>query len=257
MKKKKKIGLAFGGGASRGFAHIGVLKVLEEAGIKADYVAGTSVGSLVGAFYCEGFTVQDMRTMSESVNWGLFVSPVLHRLGLLKTEKMEHLLESILETRRIEELRTPFAATAVDIGKGELTVLRSGPLARAVRASCSVPGIFEPTEWEGNLLVDGGVIDSVPADVVRDMGADFVISINLNADRIHTSTPKTVFDLIFYTFRIMMNNNTIRSVQATDVLIEPDLAGFNYRDMRSRDEMIGRGEAAAREKLPEILEKLK
>lgn len=257
MKKKKKIGFAFGGGASRGFAHIGVLRVLEEAGIRADYVAGTSAGSLIGAAYCDGMSVRDMEEYAASMNWRVIVAPAIRRMGLLKTEKFEKLLTGVFSSRRIEDLSVPMAITAVDIGEGELKVLRQGPLARAVRASCSVPGIFEPTPWEGRLLVDGGIIDSVPADVVRNMGADLVISVNLNSDRVHTSKPKTVFDLIFYTFRIMMNNNTNLSIQASDILIEPDLASFNYSDLQSREEMIRRGEEAAREKLPEILEKLK
>ncbi|NBB90007.1 MAG: patatin family protein, partial [Spirochaetes bacterium] len=174
----KKVGLALGGGAARGIAHVGAIKVLEEHGIHIDYVAGTSAGSLIGALYCSGYTWEEIRDIVADVNWGNLVQPSLFSSkGLVNPSKLEKLLDKLISNKTFEELEIPLRVVSVDLLTGELYIFREGPVARAVRASSSIPGMFSPLEWNGMVLVDGGVKNNMPADIVRDMGADIVIAV--------------------------------------------------------------------------------
>jgi NTE family protein len=248
----RRLGLALGGGAARGFAHIGVLKVLAEEGIRADLVAGTSAGSLVGALYCAGRSWEEIRAVGRDINWPDLVSPAWPTLGLARTDKLEAVIERHLQGRSFAELEIPFRAVAVDIQRGEVVVLGQGSVARAVRASASIPGIFEPTMWEGRYLVDGGLMDDVPADVVRDMGADVVLGVNLNRDRISTGPPQNMVDILLRSLNILIYQSTRVANRSVDLMVAPDLAGFAYQDMRRVDELVDRGEVAMRAHLREL-----
>ncbi len=252
----KKIGLALGGGVARGMAHIGVLKALEEEGIPVDFVAGTSAGGLIGALFCKGFGWRQIREAALGIEWKDLISFRPTRLGFARTQKLEDRLNDVLQEARFEDLRVPLRVVTVDIATGEELVIGRGPVARAVRASASLPGIFEPTCWEGRMLVDGGLVNDVPADVARAMGADLVIAVDLNRDRVGGRPPENVIDVILDSLNILLRNACQKGITHADVLIVPDLAGLGYRNLKQLETFIGRGEAAMRagmERLRELL----
>ncbi|MFP4375204.1 MAG: patatin-like phospholipase family protein [Spirochaetaceae bacterium] len=250
---EKKVGLALGGGAARGIAHVGVLKVLEAHGVDIDYVAGTSAGSLIGALYCSGYTWQQIRDIVADVNWGDLVQPALFSSkGLVNPSKLEKLLDKLISKKTFEELSIPLNVVAVDLLTGELYIFREGSVARAVRASSSIPGMFSPLEWNGMVLIDGGVKNNVPADIVKDMGADIVIAVDVNANAIKPEGPENVFDVMMYSMRIMLDDEE-RIEKYADFLIRPDLEGYSYYNLRNAEALIDLGEAAAREQIGRIM----
>lgn len=259
-RRKKKLGLALGGGAARGLAHLGVLKALEEAGVKPDLICGTSAGSIVASLYAGGYSWEEISEVQRALDWGDFVQPVFPKMGLVRADKLEDRLEELLGDRAIEELEMPFRAVTVDLVKGAQFVISSGPVARAVRASCSIPGIFEPVEDEGRVLVDGGVLNDVPIDVCLDMGADFVIAVDLNADIVQGRAPDNIFNVLMFSFAVMARGcrGTHRESAGRNVrVIEPNLADFNYYNLKRLDELLQRGEDATRAALPELLSTLR
>ena len=177
----KRVGLALGGGAARGFAHVGVLRVLEREGIPVDFVAGTSVGSVIGVARAAGFDGNDLQQMALEFKWRNVGRPVWPRDGFFSFEPMESYLTSILGDLSFDELKIPYAAVATDLETGEQVVLREGKVAPAVRASCSVPGLVVPVELEGRSLVDGGIVNNLPISVVRELGAEIVIAVGLSS----------------------------------------------------------------------------
>jgi len=248
----KRLGLALGGGAARGFAHLGVLKVLAEEGIEVHAVAGTSAGSLVGALYCAGKSWEEIRKIGHRIEWPDLVSPTWPSLGLVRTDKLEKVVDRLLEGSSFGELDVPFKAVAVDIQVGEVVIMDRGSVAKAVRASASIPGIFEPTIWEDRYLVDGGLMNDVPVDVVRAMGAEVVLGVDLNRDRISTGKPQNMVDILLRTLNIMIYQSTQAARRTADIMVAPELAGFAYQDLNRLDELIERGEAAMRGHLEEL-----
>ena len=255
FSKKKTTGIAFGGGAARGLAHIGVIKVLEEYGIKFNLVSGNSAGSIIGAFYAAGYTWKEMYDIAKELSSsGLFGGLSLKSKGLFKSDKLEAFLKQHLGDTKIEDLDIPFRCVAVNLYNGELVELSRGPLVRAIRASCSIPGVFAPTTIDDMLLVDGGIKDSVPGDVIKRMGADFSVAINLNADRGHPSPPKNGFDVFWSSMKITWNENAEQRLRDVDVIIAPNLREFTYYDLKHRDALVERGETATRGKIEAILQ---
>lgn len=250
---RKKVGLALGGGGARGLAHIGALKALQEAEIPVDCIAGTSVGSVIGTLLALGYDWQRMKHLAEQTKWSDLVGVSWPDKGLMQTKKLERFLEELTDSRSFDDLDAPFAVVGTDITNGEAVVLSHGPIAPAVRASCGVPGVFEPAEIGDRLLVDGGLVNEIPGDVVRELGADVVIAIDLNADRTRNKRPENIFDVLFYSMNILIAGTSQTGKTSADVTIEPDLHGFGYADLSRLDEAIGRGERAMREKLDEIL----
>jgi NTE family protein len=164
-------------------------------------------------------------------------------------DKLEKTLSRLLKRKRFEDLSIPFRAVAVDIATGEEVVLCTGMVASAVRASCSIPGIFEPTELEGRLLVDGGLVNDVPTDVVKAMGAELVIGIDLNADRVINKRPENLIEIFFRSLNILIHNSAQRARRIADIMIVPRLEGFSYHDLKRLDELIDEGERAMRENI--------
>ena len=254
---KVKIGLALGGGAARGLAHIGVLKVLEEEQIPIQCVAGTSAGSLIGSLFSAGFSWRKIKETAGAIDWGDLVSPTWPTLGIVNPAKLEKTLDRMLQGRSFQDMSIPFRAVAVDITKGEVVVLHSGSVARAVRASCSIPGIFEPTELEGRLLVDGGLLNDVPTDVVGDMGAERVIGVDLNADRLVPKRPENLIEIFYRSLNILIYNSAQKAGRTADVIVEPRLDGFSYHDLGRLDELIVQGERAMRDRIGTVKEILR
>jgi NTE family protein len=234
-----------------------VLKVLEEEGITADFVAGTSVGSLIGALYCCGYTWKQLHELARSTDWSDLVTFTVPRLGLVNARKLERLVARLTGGRRLEELPIPFRAVAVDITAGEEVVLAEGPVSRAVRASASIPGIFEPTPWEGRLLVDGGLLDNVPSLVVREMGAEVVLAVNLSGEQVKSRPPENILDVVLYSMEVLIHGQGLKGTAAADIPVVPDLEGFSYRNLGRLKEMVERGEKAMRAALPALRRRLR
>lgn len=248
----KKIGLVLSGGAARGFAHIGALKVLQQNEIPIRYVTGTSVGSIVGALFCGGYDWEEILKVAKGLKWKELVAPTLSGLGLVKADKLEAFVDKLLGEVCFKELKIPFKAVAVDISRAEEVVFDSGSVARAVRASSSVPGIFEPLMEEDRALVDGGVINNLPCALCRTMGADKIIAVDLNADRASRDMPVNLLDVSYRSFAILLNNNSIEGRKNSDILIQPELYDFNYHDLSRADEMVAKGEEAAQKMLRKL-----
>jgi NTE family protein len=182
---KKKIGLALSGGAARGLAHVGVLDVLQKEGIPIDMIAGTSSGAVMGAVYASGQDTSKMIENALDAGWKRIpmIDPSFPKTGFIKGRKIKNLLSSFLGGNiRFSDLKLPFACVATDIDTGEEVVINSGSVSDALRASISIPGIFTVVKREGRYLVDGGLTTPVPVNVVKQMGADFIIAVNVNPD---------------------------------------------------------------------------
>ena len=178
----KKIGLALGAGAARGFAHIGVLKVLDEERIPVDFIAGSSIGALMGAIYAAGVSAREMEEIAlnlDRVKTTSFFTPTIPYSGLVEGKRITEFIKSIIGNPNIEDLKIPFAAIATDVMSGREVIITKGSAVEAVRASISIPGIFTPCKVNGDFLVDGGLVNPVPVNCVRYMGADFIIAVNI------------------------------------------------------------------------------
>ena len=247
------LGLALGGGAARGIAHIGVIKVLQEEDIAVSCVAGTSIGAVVGAFYCAGKSWKEMWDITQDISWGELVQPTFSGMGLVKTSRLEKMLVEHLGEITFKDLQIPLTTVAVNILTAEPVLFRDGPVARAARASASIPGIFEPIETEnGELLVDGGVADNLPSRVVREMGARTVLAVDLNRQSADGKKPRNLVDVTFRTFAVLMWNTSREGRSNADILLEPDIDHIGFHDLGRAEELFAAGEKAARQALPAI-----
>ncbi len=189
----KKLGIALSGGTAKGFAHIGVLEALEKNKIKIDYLAGTSMGAVVGALYASGIPIKELKKIAIETKWENLVDFTLPDRGILSGEKIENFLRVLLKNKKFEDLEIPLSIIAADVHNGEKVIFKKGDVASALRASISIPSIFVPYEYNGRILVDGGVVAPVPVDTVRSMGADVVIAIDFSTrmkDVVISSKPK-------------------------------------------------------------------
>ncbi len=241
------------GGVARGPVHVGVLNVLERAGVPIDCVAGASAGAIVGAAYCAGLQLSQLRDLALQANWRTFSRPVWPRRGLVSFSGMEPWIESRLGVLDVRDLAIPFAPVATDLGTGERVILRRGRLASAVHASCAVPGVVEPVEFDGRLLGDGGVSDNLPVDAARLLGADFVIGVDLFVP----GYLKGWGPLAAGAFALeTLVRNAGQGRSQADHLITPALSGQTYFRFSKCQELIGLGEAAAEQALPHIRQAL-
>ena len=251
----KKIGLALSGGGARGFAHIGVLKVLAEHKIPIDMIAGTSAGSVVGGAFATGMSVDEIVKMASKIGWTNMTRPSLSPLGLLSNAPMGHFIEREFPVATFEELQIPFAAVACDFESGEDVVLKdTGDLPFAIRASCAMPGAFAPLIDKNNrMLVDGGVVSPMPTDAVRQMGADLIIAVDLMAcGATFVSRPRTAFGMMFQSAMMLLRAASRNQHYQADIVIIPAIAHLRPDQINKRDEFISLGEAAALEKIDEI-----
>lgn len=252
-KRKPLVGLALGSGGARGFAHIGVLKVLEAHGIKIDLLAGSSMGSLIAAVYANGIAPYMMGKLAMNLRRKHLVDLTVPSMGFVTGDKIKQLIQLLTHGKRIEELQIPLAIVATDIEIGERVVFREGPVDQAVRASISIPGIFVPERVDGRLLVDGGVIDRVPVTVLRDMGADIVIAVDVA--QLDTSMKiSSIFDVIVQTIDVMEREIFRSRILTADLVIRPDVGHYSSIAYSGVEEIIDRGESAATEHIERILE---
>lgn len=254
--RQPKIGLVLGGGGTRGFSHVGVIKVLEAQGISIDIIVGTSVGSAVGALYAAGYTGYELQEISLPMQRGSVTSWILPNRGFMSGEPLEQFINQMVKQQPIEKLQRIFAAVATDLQTGEEIVFRTGDVGKAVRASCSVPGIFQPAEIDGKSYVDGGLVKPVPASVARSMGADIVIAVNISNPPQNNKT-KTTLDVLMQTFDIMSCSINRYELNQADIVIHPVTKDIDQTNLGDKHWAILEGEKAATAMLPVISEKLR
>ncbi len=239
-----RIALALGGGAARGFAHIGVIKGLEAQGISPDIVVGTSAGSVVATLYAAGFNGFDLQRLALQMDENSLADWSLPARGLFKGEALQNFINQAVEQRPIEKLQRKLAIVATDLASGEMVLFERGNAGMAVRASSSVPGIFQPVQINGHEYVDGGLVSPVPARAARRLGADVVIAVDISARPGLQSTAGT-FDVLMQTFTIMGQSIARHEVADADVWIRPALGATGSTDFKARDLSILEGEQAA------------
>ncbi|WP_095080200.1 patatin-like phospholipase family protein [Pseudomonas sp. Irchel s3h17] len=281
---RPKIGLVLSGGAARGLAHIGVLKALEEQGIKIDAIAGTSMGAVIGGLYASGYKIDELEKLALGIDWQQALSDAPPRadipfrrkqddrdflvkqqlsfrddgslglpLGVIQGQNLTLLLESLLahtsDTRDFDKLPIPFRAVATDIASGEKVVFRKGHLPQVIRASMSIPAVFAPVELDGRLLVDGGMTDNIPLDVAREMGVDLAIVVDIGTPLRTRKQMTSVVDVLNQSITLMTRRNSeeqLATLHKDDILVQPPLASFGVTDFGKAREMIDAGYRATR-----------
>lgn len=250
-EKPRKIALVLGAGASKGFAHIGVLKVLQSNRIPIHMIVGTSAGSFVGSLYAYGYDAYQLHRMSLAIEKGDLIDFTVPDNGFIKGEKLEKYVNSSLRYTPMENLRIPFYAVATDIQKGEEVVFGSGNTGTAVRASCAIPGVFKPVRISNRIYVDGGVVSPVAVNAARQYGADVVIAVDISSG-IEESAPQGTIETLLQSIDIMYSRIASVQLQKADVVIRPDVRHIGSSDFSKRHEAILEGEKAAGEALPRI-----
>lgn len=240
IKSRYRLGLALSGGGTRGIAHLGVLKAFAEQRIRFDCVAGTSVGSLVGALYCAGVDLDEAIAEAKAVNRKELVNK---RFAIgSNSGNIERLADKFLQGKAFEDLQIPFACVAADLISGSEVILNSGNVSKAISASCAVPALFTPVEYNDMLLVDGGLLNNMPADVCRQMGADIVVGVDLNHNRGNKgSRPRNVIDTLVATWNITTKSTMYKGQINSDLIIEPELTEHKNTSFKNVDERIQAG----------------
>ncbi len=264
---RKKIGLALGSGAARGLAHIGVIAVLEAEGIPVDMIAGTSTGAVIGALYADGKNADQMKELAQGLSWkklAPLVDPSLPKTGFIKGKKIKNLLASFIGgDTKFSELKIPLACIATDIVTGEEVVINQGSVLEALRASISVPAIFTVVKWRGRYLVDGSLVNPVPVSVVKRMGADFIIAVNVipdmadrtpqaNKERTKNLKEPNIISIIMQSIYIGTYSLVKSSLEAADIVIEPRVIHIGAGDFHHAQELILQGELAVQSSVSEI-----
>jgi NTE family protein len=250
-----KIALALGGGAARGFAHIGVIKALEAHGIVPDIVVGTSAGSLVGALYASGYGGFDLQRAALQLDDTVVADWSLPDRGFIKGEALQNFVNSAVQNRPLEKLNKPFATVATDLQSGEPVVFRSGNTGMAVRASSSVPGVFQPVAINGRDYVDGGLVSPVPVRAARGMGAELVIAVYISNNPRFGKTRDSV-DVMLQTFAIMGQSIAGHELAGADIVIRPDTGAMRGTDFDNRHLAIIEGEKAGLAAIAAIKQKI-
>ena len=252
-KRPPKIGLALGGGAARGFAHVGVIQVLEEAGLRPSYVAGTSAGSLVAAIYASGKTGAQLQQVSEAMeeaaiaDWTL---PLFNR-GMLRGEALARYVNKQVDGRLIEALALPLGIVATDLNSGQAVLFQRGDTGTAVRASSAVPAVFQPVKIAGREYVDGGLVSPVPVRYARQMGAELVIAVDISSAPENNPANDTL-QVLLQTFAIMGKSINSFELPSADVVVRPVINGLSSSDFSSRKKSIEAGRQAMLQMLPQL-----
>jgi len=259
MKKniKKKIALVLGGGAARGIAHIGALKVLKRHKIPINMVVGTSIGSIVGAVYALGVSLKNLEEVALKTGWQDLADFALSKTGFLEGKNLERVIREAIEEKGFSDLKMPLAIVTTDIESGEEFVITSGDLAKSIRASCSIPGIFIPARIEGKMLVDGGLRSTVPSEVAKRIGADFVIAIDVGYC-VRKGKISNIFQVLFQSIQIIGNELSKHERMPSDVVIEVPLGqDIDQMAFDKAAEIISIGEKAAEAAMPGLLAQMK
>jgi len=256
-----KTALVLGGGGARGLAHLGVLKVWEENGFPLDCITGTSSGALVGGLYSSGLSLKEIEELSRDLDWDDLVSVkyslprIISMKYVISSDKMERYLDKKIGNKRFHELKIPFACVAADLNTGEKIVFREGELGPALRASSSIPGIFEPVYYRHRLLVDGGILEKIPLEAAFLLGAEFTVAVDVGGTQ-YNEEFDNIINILGQVITIQSSLLTKKNMDAADVLIEPDLSDVKPSDLKQWEKARNRGIYAAYLKTPAIKEKL-
>jgi len=261
----RRVGLALSSGGAKGLAHIGVLAALQEQGIQIDMIAGTSMGSFVGAIYAEGKDIDRMRSLAIDLGpkrFSFLADPALPKSGFIRGRKIRNMLRSIIGDIEFRDLEIPFACSATDIESGQEVVVKQGLVREGVRASCSIPVILTPTKLGDRYLVDGGLVDPVPVRVLKEMGADFIIAVSVipaeqqkpSEGSQNNKGPKepNILSIAMQTVNIISGQRLKSSLVGADVIIEPQVTHIGWGDFHRANECIYQGELAAQASMQEI-----
>jgi len=248
---RPKLGLALGGGFARGIAHIGVLRVLEAEGIPIDFIAGTSVGALIGATYASGTPLDEMERQGIETHFRDFGRWTLSRMGMASNERLEHYLHKFTPAQFFSQLKIPLSIVATDIITGESVHFTDGELSPAIRASCAYPGLFMPVHHQGKILVDGFLTETVPAEAAREMGADIVVGVHLEPGLLE-SPPRNTIEIISRSFSIIQTAAAQLWHTDVDILIEPEVHHILWDEFAKTPQLVAAGEEAARAAVPKI-----
>ena len=258
--RKPVLGLVLGAGAARGFAHVGVIKALEAQGIRPDIVVGSSAGSVIAALLASGATGNELNRLALNLDeatiadWGL---PFAGRFGgLIKGDALQNMVNREVQNKSIEQMRIPLGIVATDLQSGKGILFRTGNTGLAVRASCSVPGVFQPAVISGREYVDGGLVAPVPVSYARQMGATVVIAVNISSEPVHQDASGTL-GVLQQTISIMQRSINQYELKSADIVIQPHLLQMSSGDFRSRNAAILAGEVAAQDQMALIKERLK
>ena len=257
VQKNLKIGLALGGGAARGFAHVGVIAVLEEAGLRPQFVVGTSAGSLVAALYASGKTsaqLQQTALNMEEVAITDWMLPIIGR-GMFRGDALARYVNELVASRLLENMVIPLGIVATDLGSGNAVLFQKGDTGTAVRASSAVPAVFVPVKINGREYVDGGLVSPVPVRFARQMGADVVIAVDISNPP-EANTADGTLQILLQTFAIMGKSINQYELALADVVVRPSLVGLKSADFTSRQRAIDAGRAAMLAALPALRAKL-
>jgi len=264
---KRKIGLALSGGAMRGFAHIGVLEILEKEGVPIDMIAGTSAGAVIGALYAQGKDINVIKSMVQELSWKRLASMIdltLPKSGLIRGNKIKSTLKSIMgKDIKFSELKIPLACVATDVMSGEEVVINEGSVLDGVSASICIPGIFTVAKWHGRYLIDGGLVNPAPVSVLKKMGADISIAVNVIPkvrNRVRTKSTEearhlkepNIISVLMQSIYIGSYSLVRSCLKEADIVIEPQVVDIAYGDLHRATECILQGEIAARESIPKI-----
>lgn len=255
LAKKGKIGLCLGGGGARGYAHIGALLALEEAGVKFDLCAGTSVGALVGGLYSAGVTVSDMVKMGEKLQ----VKDIWSKSKILAPSEpigVEKIITDLVGDIDFSDTRIPFCAVATDLVSAREVVLHEGNLAKGVSASCCIPIVFKPVIIDDMHLVDGGLVNNIPVDVCKAMGADYVIAIDVNPTRVEGTNEVGRLAVLKTSYSIVMSHASQKSYYLASVMIKADTSAFSMAKKDGYEKMIEIGYNQAKNAISEIVTKI-
>jgi NTE family protein len=253
---QRTLGLALGGGFARGMVHIGVLKVLEEAGIPIAAIAGTSAGAIVAAGFCGGLPATKLAEIGRRLRFKDLARWTLQRGGFCNNDRLGSLLSRICPCKEFSELDIPLAVVATELASGQPAIFRSGSLCEAVRASCAYPGIFTPVAIAGKLYVDGMLSYEVPTTPLKQMGVDCVLGVHLRSRWNGKDAPRHFFDVIGQCFAIAQVRMSMQWERDADLLLHPNVEGFAFDDFERTDELIAIGEESMRAALPELKKKL-
>ncbi|MHB9019839.1 MAG: patatin-like phospholipase family protein [Minisyncoccota bacterium] len=253
--KRPKIGLALGSGGSKGLAHIGIIKVLEKNNIPIDFIAGSSIGAMVGGFYATGLNIKRIEEIALDTSWRDLISLIDPHLkqGLIGGEKVKTFIDKYINGKQFKDCKIPFIAVATDLKTGDIVVLNKGDLSSAIRASISIPLVFKPIELNNRVLVDGGLSAPVPVEIVRKMGADLVIAVNLDKHYHDGDWKPGWYDVMNDSLSILRHHLATSNVSTADMAIDVNIDTYWYQFTNGQDK-ISAGEKAMEKTLPQLKE---
>ena len=250
LLRNKKIGLALGGGAALGAAHIGVLRAFDELGLKISCISGNSIGALAASLYAFGIDWEEQQELSKDMKWLEISNISISKYGLLSNKKIGQKIINAIGDEDFKNARIPLAIVASNLNTGEKIVLKEGNVAKAVMASTAIPGVFKPVEIDGKLLVDGGIVENVPVSLLADLGAELKIGVNLNGKRKYKK-PENLFSVLINSYYTLIDNLSKVHTSKADLVIEPDLSAYSLIDTSNTNKLIEIGYLEAKKALTE------